>query len=265
MSLVSSMTQTLKQKVLNHPKVAFIHVPKCAGVSVYDGIFKSLYPAYLKGTPLVTHIDLKGSKRAESLLSIDMMLARQINLVSFMHRKHSLFVTGHCYAAPQVVADFADWDFVTVLRNPVDRFISEYIYNTYKTSDWHTNTSNFEAYLDTEKALRSGTGYCRYFSGYAFEDILTQPDDAVVKAAIANLNRFAIVGQLEAMPVFSAQFEQRYTRSLKIPRANTSPNHRLADEIKHNRVYRDRIEALCERDTAIYQAMFKAAPHAQAV
>ena len=256
MSWVTSMTESLKHKVLDHPKVAFIHVPKCGGVSVVEGVFRALYPSYLKGTPLVSHIDLKASKRAENLLSIDMMLARQISLVSFMHRKHSIFVTGHCYAAPQVVSDFADWHFISVLRNPVDRFISEYIYNTFKASDWNTNNESFTRYLDSDKAVRSGNGYCRYFSGYSMEEIVSLPSQTVIDAAVTNVSRFTLLGQLEDMNAFKLAFQQRFKRPLNVPHSNTSPNNTLAQEIKYNHVYRARIEQLCERDTAVYNAVF---------
>lgn len=58
-----------------YPRVAFIHVPKCAGVSVYISIYAALYPSFSKALPLTEYIDLNASKKCKTLLGFSMMQA----------------------------------------------------------------------------------------------------------------------------------------------------------------------------------------------
>ncbi len=53
------------------------------------------------------------------------------------------------YAAPRVVDDHnVQWDFLIVLSDPLDRFISEYVYNRFKKSDWVKVNMDVEEYFD---------------------------------------------------------------------------------------------------------------------
>ncbi|WP_226990247.1 hypothetical protein, partial [Paraglaciecola mesophila] len=79
-SIKKNIQENTLRFLKRYPRVAFIHVPKCAGVSVYSSIYSSLYPALFKATPLTEYISLAASKKSAELLNIDMMLAREVML-----------------------------------------------------------------------------------------------------------------------------------------------------------------------------------------
>lgn len=257
MSLSNSVKNAATKYLSKYPKIAFTHVPKCGGVSVYEAVYNAIYPAFLKTTPFTKAIDLRGSKKAEDLIGLDMMIARQASLVAFLNNEKSTFVTGHCYAHPNVVAEFSkDWSFITVLRNPAERFISEYIYNTHKKSDWHVNDSDINEYVDSYKAMRSGIGLCRYFSGMSIDDINQTSSKELNKIIQSNLDNFAVVGKLEDMSDFGEQFVQKFGKNLKLKKSNVSPQSDMADTIKSDAALMAKITELCEKDLLVYNTRF---------
>lgn len=257
MSLSSSVKSAATRYLSRYPKIAFVHVPKCGGVSVYEAVYNAIYPAVLKTTPFTKAIDLRGSKKAEELIGLDMMIARQASLIGFLNNEKSTFVTGHCYAHPKVVAEFsANWSFITVLRNPIERFISEYIYNTHKKSNWHVNDTSINEYVDSYKAMRSGIGLCRYFSGLSIDQINETETTKLNEIIQANLDNFAIVGKLEDMKSFSSQFYEKFDKKLNMKQSNVSPQSDLAEKIRQDAALMEKITSLCEKDLLVYNTRF---------
>jgi len=254
------LRQRIKRKIENvldsYPKVFFCHVPKCGGVSLSDAIYESLYPKILKASRFTSNIDLKGSRVASEILNLDMMTVREAQLVNYLNSKGQVFVTGHCRARPEVTSNFANkWNFITVLRKPEKRFVSEYIYNRYKSSSWLKNDSDILEYLDTEKAKSSCTTYARFFSKFsAPEEILAHKDEAI-DSAIENIENFASVGVLEHLDSWKKQFNNKFGVNIKVSSKNTTPNNEQAQEIYNNNAVMDRIHELTEIDRTIYEAV----------
>jgi hypothetical protein len=146
-----------------------------------------------------------------------------------------------------------EWNFVTILRNPVERWISEYVYNTYKKEEWMKNLLPIEEYLESEAAILSGTTFLRYFSnipsGYVGKV------DRYVKETIANLERFSIVGDINNLDGWCKSFKARFDRKITIKRENASPNQKIADDIRSNDSLMNKITKLCEPDLAVYEKL----------
>lgn len=252
------MQEMLKGSLENYlkrfPRIFFCHVPKCAGVSLSNAIYRAVYPAYLKATRYTGHISLPGSRHCESLLGIDMMTAREAQLIFQLSTPSQLFTTGHCVARPEVVSEFyKDWHFLTVLRNPVDRFISEYVYNRFKTSEWQKDDREIETYLDSDTALHSALTYARYFSGIQnVSELLADPEEAVARS-VANLRRFSVIGTLDKMTKWEADFNQRFNSTLRMGNKNASPNQGASALITGNKEFMERIATISHIDMAIYE------------
>ncbi|MBT82621.1 MAG: hypothetical protein CL587_19795 [Alteromonadaceae bacterium] len=255
------MQEILKQQsekyLARYPKIFFCHVPKCAGVSLSNAIYQSVYPSLLKATRFTGHIDLRASRECEKLLGVDMMTARETQLTFQLSSKHQVFTTGHCVARPEVVSNFyKDWHFLTILRKPADRFISEYVYNRFKESEWQKNETDIEEYLQSEKALNSAVTYARYFSGYRnAADIMANADDVIAKA-VANLRHFSVYGTLEQMDKWQEDFNQRFSSRINIASKNTSPNRGASSAITSNPKLMGVITELNRVDQAIYDAVY---------
>jgi len=71
-------------------------------------------------------------KKVFEILQVPPMWAREIYLPFHLTDHQNVFGSGHGYYRPSVVEAFKEeWAFMTVLKNPIDRWISHYIY-TYK-------------------------------------------------------------------------------------------------------------------------------------
>ena len=254
---MANMKEKIKKNTLNllerYPRVAFIHVPKCAGVSVYSSIYAALYPSFFKATPLTEYIDLNASKKCSDLLDIDMMRAREVVLVNHLDNPFKRFVTGHCHANPKVVAEYCDrWKFVTVLRDPIDRFISEYVYNRFKKSDWVKIDSDIEQYLESDAAKIKALTIAKYFSGGEASNLLQTPKEVVFEGAISNLSKFESVGFVDDLENWNMRLSKRLGKKIPYESRNASPNNEMFEKIKNSPVLYREISKICALDLEIY-------------
>ncbi|AGP84009.1 sulfotransferase family 2 domain-containing protein [Alteromonas mediterranea] len=254
------MQSSLKLKAENYlsryPKVFFCHIPKCAGVSLSNAIHSSLYPALFKATRLSSNIDLQGSKVSSELLDIDMTVAREVQLTFFLSDKYKKFITGHCPARPSIVSKFEDnWRFITVLRDPHKRFVSEFVYNKFKESDWGRHEEDIESYLESKFAKHSATTYARYFSKFHDVDQILQNKDEAIESSIKNLKKFSVVGTLENLSEWETKFNSFFETKIRIANKNSSPNKELSQELYKDERITKKIEELNIVDNAIYEAV----------
>ncbi|MCU7556111.1 sulfotransferase family 2 domain-containing protein [Alteromonas sp. ASW11-19] len=241
------------------PRVFFCHVPKCAGVSLSKAIFSALYPALFKASRFSGHIDLTASRHSEALLDVDMMTAREVQLITHLSDKYRVYTNGHCIARPDVVSKFyKQWHFVTVLRDPVERFVSEYVYNRFKTSTWQKLDTGIDSYLASPSAQTSATTYARYFSGIAQPEAIQNDPETAARLAIDNLQRFSVCGTLSNMPRWQESFNQTFHTRIHIGNRNSSPNKQAYTEITGDAALLAQIKELCHTDQRIYDAVVDA-------
>ena len=181
----------LKVSEDRYPRIHFCHVPKCAGIAVASSIWNKVYP---DGVVDRFTIELKASQSAAQALGVTMMRAREIILAYHLANPQYFFGTAHSYCSPNLVDEFVtDWNFVTMLRNPIERWISEYVYLTYKADDsWARNRMSLEEYLDSETAVFTGNSFLRYFS--TFPDSTSGVTPRHVDEALETLSKFRVVG-----------------------------------------------------------------------
>lgn len=237
-------------------KICFCHVPKCAGTSVSNALGVQTFKFQERLLLPNFGLDLAASARAARVSCRSMRDLREELLGYALSLPKYKFVSAHISCRPRLVEEFnVTWNFVTVLRNPVDRWISEYVYNTYKSQSWAKNTLSLEEYVDSEVGKNTGMSYLHYFSHIPndFEGDL----QAYINEAVCNLNCFAIVGISENLNIFAKQYEMVFGKRLNIPRTNMSPNGTKQDEIKKNKFLMKKIEALCVADQIIYQKVIQ--------
>ena len=233
-------------------KICFCHVPKCAGTAVNKALSIQSFKLHERLLLPNFGINLVASERASRLSFRSMMELREDILAYALSMPKYKYVSAHVACRPSIVKEFCDtWHFVTVLRNPVDRWISEYIYNTYGPQSWARNTLPIEEYVDSETGKDRGMKYLLYFSNIptGFEGNI-QP---YINEAVDNLAQFSVVGISEDMTTFSKTFEDRFGRKIKVSQINSSPRSAMKQNIKDDKVLMDKIEKLCEADQIIYR------------
>jgi hypothetical protein len=257
MRIINKIVGSLKKKVhscldnrnLRLPKVFYCHVPKCAGMAISEIIRRRIFSYHLVGT---FGINLPASQRASQVMSLDMMSSRELILSYHLSIPRNHFGSGHVFCRPKLVDSFLyEWDFVTILRNPINRWISEFVYNTHKISDWAKNTKPIDDYLLSKTGQIAGTIYIRYFSSMPRNYIGNY--DKFIDEAVENLGRFSVVGTLEKLDEWRQSFKAHFGKNISISRENVSPNVDAVKEIRSNDSLMRKIELICEPDLRVYQ------------
>jgi len=195
--LIALQRNRLNASLLGKAKrIFFCHVPKCAGTSLSRAIARQAYPAYQAVLIPNFSVRLEAAKDASTIFALPKVEARQIILCYHLALDRYKFGTGHVYCRPKLVDAYRKkWHFVTILRNPVDRWISEYAYNTFKASNWAKNELSLEDYIQSEKGRGTAESFLRYFSSIPYP--YSGDPQLYVDEAIDNLSRFSVVCTVE--------------------------------------------------------------------
>lgn len=246
------INSTHKSFVAKQNKFVFTHVPKCAGSALSQSLLKGLYSSIISNSPLTTGIDIRAANKISSAIGLDEQRVREVQLASFLESQKKVFITGHCYANPSLVSEYCnDWNFITVLRDPVDRFVSEYVYNTFKTEKWKNNSLPFEEYIEEEESYFSSITYARFFSGMTTREIFDSPTEAIERS-VNNLNNFYKVGFLNNLNDWVAELNREFNGTIEINRTNKSPNTTVSQEIISSASNMKLVKKLCKIDIDIY-------------
>jgi len=202
-------------------------------------------------------IPLEEGKRVSETLHLPAMRAREIYLSFQLANRQNVFGSGHCYCRPSTVEAFKqEWAFVTILRNPVDRWISQYVYNTFKTHSWDRNELPIEEFLQSPKALEFGRRYLNYFSDYSEAPDSADPSHYVAQA-VGTLSCFRVVGALEMMPAWKDAVQAKLRTQIYLPTLNKSPCSEEQERICSDRKLMEKIVKLCQHDMEIYEQSLK--------
>ncbi len=229
-------------------RICFVHVPKCGGQSIKSGI-QSVFNSPLESVRIKAAPSLRGALVPDQNSKNNLHAYRENVLRYFLSDAQVGLVMGH-YPCRKSTLDFfgEEWKFVTILRNPIDRFISHFLYNTHKDSEHFKQDQALDDFLKTSRAAASGEMYVRYFS--EFPDI---PLEQGIRDASANLDRFALVGVLDKLEEWERDYQAIFGGRLRIGRVNSSPaGAKLAKkEITEEQLAK--IAALCEPSMHVYK------------
>ena len=236
-----------------HPCV-FMHMPKCGGTSISEAMYATV--------PLgrgVAVIDAVSTRRAAAIYEFgrdDPLLCHEdqphgdkvFELRERLMLQHmtwgSWLIHGHVLYSEKADAHFGEkYRYVTLLRDPVSRMISNYR----MAVNAGVVPEDLEIYLDSAVARSHAQVYLRYLSG---QTIVTDPDiPAKLALAQARLARFAVVGFLDDLP----RFQQKYVDMFGVPLRIRSYNEGKGTKPSLTSSQLDRIAVLTAPDQAIFE------------
>lgn len=238
------------------PKIAFVHIAKCGGMSVDKTLRQAIA---LPGQPRID----REATIAASMASFGQAITSEQDSIAFSHHHaHNLagildyylsiqwrYISGHVTVTSDILARYSnEYAFVTVLRHPVERFISNYIYNKLTNNNpfMLPNTHNNDALIDeAERIIDSERGWQLANTSTMF---LTgrypkNGDDAakMQREVAHNLTQFKVVGFLDNMASFEQQCSKLTGKTVSFPKLNTAAG---ASKTGSNQAQKSQIKSL---------------------
>jgi len=244
-------TQLLEPK----NRLCFIHIAKCGGVSINQAIRKKYLISYSRLNARASLESARISEGFEDPFADDyeaVLRFREKLLLYELEKGHG-FVSGHYAFSEKAYARHRSrYQFMTILRDPVARFLSSYFFNSSKTADspWKIRVG-LEDYVQSAEGRRLGCDYVRLLGGLR-EDRSYDSEEAI-RNARSNLQKFDICGVIEETDHLVRQLRERCGLKVKIGRKNKSPvsagerKRVVTDEI------RSEIERICAPDLILYK------------
>ena len=236
---------------LHAQRVVFHHAPKCGGTSVGRALRKRYLLSQATVIPESSFRALeafRGGGERERLLVEVLDLREQMLLYHLFEDVRC--VSAHVRFSAAAHARFAErYRFVTILREPLERFWSHYRWSHGKPHAHARIEEPFEAFLETESARRLGATYAEYFSGLPSDaDFRSQE---AIDAAVANLGRFDAVGRLDDLPAFEESLRAALGVRVRVGHENRGRPGAGRSTVERPDL-RDRVAALCAPDLAIW-------------
>jgi hypothetical protein len=247
--------------------IVFHHIPKCAGNSVSSAL-RGAYPPW-------TYRNIESAATAFAVGFLDH--AGQRAPIAFDHedwarirdfrqrlllthlQENRMAVSGHVVYHPLIHDRFAKTHkFVTVLREPVKRFASQYLQHLREKQQYHSDVS-WDEHGISKIGPEWGRVLTNFLGGAPDKPGELLGDRQMIRNAKANLKRLDVVGFVEDLPAFGEQLGRAIGSQLKFEKLNPST---ATDKVRVPLdELRSTVEAYCAPDIEVYEYARKLRAH----
>lgn len=240
-------------------KIVFCHIPKCGGMSIVAGLAYTYYPWRLvrhgkAGFP--AHLNSHAASVAADELGLERYQYRRGLLHYHLAAEDSPLISGHYPFCADAARRYPDWSFVTLMRDPYARWLSEYYWNRYKDHDYARTALGMEEYLETEQGQSNTRSYINFLTHAPAPSAPPSHDEC--KQALENLNSFKVLGVLEHLERFRDDMKKSFGRKPYFLKRNRTPaskeNYKKPDT---DSAFYKKLTSMLEPDMEVYNAVLR--------
>lgn len=255
MSLVDRLRkwQTLAIEYATGTPVIFHHIPKCGGTSVG----RALRLRYLLSQDTVHPIHSYAAVEAffpdtEQAKLLDAMRDFREQMLLYLIFEKVRCISAHVhFSQPAYESACAQYKFVTVLRDPVERFVSHY-FHSLNRNDYSRVSQPIDAFIETEQARDMGATLSKYLCGLPSGSDFASEE--AVSSAIVNLEKFDAIGFLDKLPSFEKRLREILGVGLRIGHENAGAHGGGGYKARLEPKILAAVVELCAPDIAIFEA-----------
>lgn len=261
MPLLNRVSNTLKNRITEN--IFFLHIPKCGGVSIGQAIAATYLSLNLRNDSGIINLNAPVSRQVIEATEglhypydtdddYPILNFREKLLLYFMAQSNSRYISGHFLFSNIAFQKYGEkFSFVTVLRDPVKRWISSYFYNIFKADDHMKMNDEIEARLESHFGISQGYQLVKFLGGANQAGDYTSMK--AINQAKENLKRFEIVGFLENLGDFTKKLNDRFHVKLKIAKKNQNPAPSSIRKSVLTPELIERITEVCQPDIQVYK------------
>jgi hypothetical protein len=236
-------------------RIFFLHLPKCAGTAVCDAIVNGYRPFFAYPLYPVIRFSETAARKAQQMTGRPADALRRELLAYMMSLPHAKCIAGHFHYSKAAFDEYhPSWHFVTILRDPIDRWISHYLYNLNTKDNVYAIDMAVEDFIDTERARSLGSVMVQNLSEQSAK---AARSPSVIGEAIDRLKRFSLIGCVENMPKFEEDFQAKFGQTLRIPQKNVTDPSKRKHSASIRQAYSERLAEICAPDLVLYRALIE--------
>lgn len=234
-----------------HPRLFFLHVPKCAGASVCAAL---KHFSERQGEPdSYYELEVVPQTRAARERGVDPWVDRDRILDAALRNSSWRLVMGHFrYNAALHGPHRRRWTFGTLLREPREMLVSYYHFARYRWKDDRNLALPLSKWAETWSARNIAESYVQLLRAAPKPYAAVTASD--VDEALSNLEHFELLGVFEDLPAFRRRLSDLLGGEVVMPYVNRSP----ARKDRHQPLGVDlmeKLDALCAPSQRIYDAV----------